>query len=73
LANRLGIRSRLHADETLYDESAARLTELRSGSPEGFKGEAEGLWLAVSELLSGIRALEAAYWQACGQEVRHER
>lgn len=63
---RISARARLHCFEAHYAVNAARLTELRRGAPEKFKGETEYCWLRLSTLLPQIRAAESVYRSLAG-------
>jgi hypothetical protein len=62
-------RDWLHLLERLYRDSNARLTGIRKGAPESYKGEEEVLWGILADALPQVRTAAAEYAQVTGVTI----
>lgn len=65
---RIGARNELHRLERDYSEANARLTRLRRGAPDRYRGEQNLAWWFLSDTLPRIRQAESDYLRLAGLE-----
>jgi hypothetical protein len=66
---RVRARDDLHRLEQDYLQANARLTKLRRGATQRYRGEESLAWWFLSDLLPRIREAEATYYHLAGLEV----
>ena len=71
-AARIAARTELHRLERDYSQASAKLSQLRRGRSERYRGEQGLAWWYLADTLPRIRQAEADYWRLAGLEVRHE-